>query len=282
MPTFDAAPVGTPTGRAGRNLPAAITVGICLGVVIFASLFVEKAAFLGVVAVAAVLALVELSQALSVAGIRLPLPPVLAGGLAVIAVGYFSGPEWVPIAMALTVLALMVWRLRLGAEGFVRDVSAGMFALAYVPLLGTFVVLLLADDDGAWRVVTFIGVTIASDIGGYAVGVWFGRHLMAPSISPRKSWEGFAGSVVACLIAGCLTVVYALDGEWWVGLILGAAAALVATLGDLAESMMKRDLRIKDMGTLLPGHGGVLDRIDSLLAVAPVAWLILHALVPLP
>jgi phosphatidate cytidylyltransferase len=282
MPTFDAAPVGTPTGRAGRNLPAAITVGICLGVVILASLFVEKAAFLGVVAVAAVLALVELSQALSVAGIRLPLPPVLAGGLAVIAVGYFSGPEWVPIAMALTVLALMVWRLRLGAEGFVRDVSAGMFALAYVPLLGTFVVLLLADDDGAWRVVTFIGVTIASDIGGYAVGVWFGRHLMAPSISPRKSWEGFAGSVVACLIAGCLTVVYALDGEWWVGLILGAAAALVATLGDLAESMMKRDLRIKDMGTLLPGHGGVLDRIDSLLAVAPVAWLILHALVPLP
>jgi phosphatidate cytidylyltransferase len=282
MPTFDAAPVGTPTGRAGRNLPAAITVGICLGVVIIASLFVEKAAFLGVVAVAAVLALVELSQALSVAGIHLPLPPVLAGGLAVLAVGYFSGPEWAPIAMALTVLTLMVWRLRLGAEGFVRDVSAGIFALAYVPLLGTFVVLLLADDDGAWRVVTFIVVTIASDIGGYAVGVWFGRHLMAPSISPRKSWEGFAGSVVACLIAGCLTVVYALDGEWWVGLILGAAAALVATLGDLAESMMKRDLGIKDMGTLLPGHGGVLDRIDSLLAVAPVAWLILYALVPLP
>jgi phosphatidate cytidylyltransferase len=282
MPTFDAAPVGTPTGRAGRNLPAAITVGIVLGIVIIASLFLEKAAFLGVVAVAAVLALVELTQALSVAGIHLPLPPVVAGGLAMIAVGYLSGPEWVPIAMALTVLTLMVWRLRLGAEGFVRDVSAGIFALAYVPLLGTFVVLLLADDDGAWRVVTFIVVTIASDIGGYAVGVWFGRHPMAPSISPRKSWEGFAGSVVACLIAGCLTVVYALDGEWWVGLILGGAAALVATLGDLAESMMKRDLGIKDMGTLLPGHGGVLDRIDSLLAVAPVAWLILHALVPLP
>jgi phosphatidate cytidylyltransferase len=282
MPTFDAAPVGTPTGRAGRNLPAAITVGIVLGIVIIASLFLEKAAFLGVVAVAAVLALVELTQALSVAGIHLPLPPVVAGGLAMIAVGYLSGPEWVPIAMALTVLTLMVWRLRLGAEGFVRDVSAGIFALAYIPLLGTFVVLLLADDDGAWRVVTFIVVTIASDIGGYAVGVWFGRHPMAPSISPRKSWEGFAGSVVACLIAGCLTVVYALDGEWWVGLILGGAAALVATLGDLAESMMKRDLGIKDMGTLLPGHGGVLDRIDSLLAVAPVAWLILHALVPLP
>ena len=282
MPTFDAAPVGTPTGRAGRNLPAAIAVGIGLGIVIIASLFIEKAAFLGVVGAAAVLALVELSQALSVAGIRIPLAPVLAGGLAMIAAGYFAGPEWVPIAMALTVLTSMVWRLRLGAEGFVRDVSAGILALAYVPLLGTFVVLLLADDDGAWRVVTFILVTIASDIGGYAVGVWFGRHLIAPSISPKKSWEGFAGSIAACLVAGCLTVVYALDGDWWVGLLLGGAAALVATLGDLTESMMKRDLQIKDMGTLLPGHGGVLDRIDSLLAVAPVAWLILHALVPVP
>jgi phosphatidate cytidylyltransferase len=280
MPTFDAAPVGTPTGRAGRNLPAAITVGVGLGIVIIASLFVEKAAFLGVVGAAAVLGLVELSQALSVAGIRIPLIPVVAGGLAMIAVGYFSGPEWVPIAMALTVLSVVLWRLRLGADGFVRDISAGIFALSYVPLLGTFVVLLLADDDGAWRVVTFIVVTIASDIGGYAVGVLFGRHLMAPSISPRKSWEGFGGSVAACLVAGCLTVVYALDGDWWVGLVLGGAAVVVATLGDLAESMMKRDLGIKDMGTLLPGHGGVLDRIDSLLAVAPVAWLILHALVP--
>jgi phosphatidate cytidylyltransferase len=282
MPTFDAAPVGTPTGRAGRNLPAAITVGVGLGIVILASLFVEKTAFLAVVGAAAVLALYELRQALSVAGIRVPLTPVVVGGLAMIAVGYFNGPEWVPIAMALTVLALMLWRLRLGAEGFVRDISAGIFALSYVPLLGTFVVLLLADEDGAWRVVTFIIVTIASDIGGYAVGVLFGRHLMAPRISPRKSWEGFAGSVAACLIAACLTVVYALDGAWWVGLILGGAAVVVATLGDLVESMTKRDLGIKDMGTLLPGHGGVLDRIDSLLAVAPVAWLILHALVPLP
>jgi phosphatidate cytidylyltransferase len=282
MPTFDAAPVGTPTGRAGRNLPAAITVGVGLGIVIIASLFVEKTAFLAVVGAAAVLALYELRQALSVAGIRVPLTPVVVGGLAMIAVGYFNGPEWVPIAMALTVLALMLWRLRLGADGFVRDISAGIFALSYVPLLGTFVVLLLADDDGAWRVVTFIIVTIASDIGGYAVGVLFGRHLMAPRISPRKSWEGFAGSVAACLIAGCLTVVYALDGAWWVGLILGGAAVVVATLGDLVESMTKRDLGIKDMGTLLPGHGGVLDRIDSLLAVAPVAWLILHALVPVP
>jgi phosphatidate cytidylyltransferase len=280
MPTFDAAPVGTPTGRAGRNLPAAIFVGVGLGIVIIASLFVEKAAFLGVVGAAAVLGLFELSHALSVAGIRVPLAPVVVGGLAMIAVGYFNGPEWVPIAMALTVLALMLWRLRRGAEGFVRDISAGIFALSYVPLLGTFVVLLLADDDGSWRVVTFIVVTIASDIGGYAVGVLFGKHLMAPTISPKKSWEGFAGSCAACLLAGCLTVVYALDGDWWVGLVLGGAAAVVATLGDLAESMTKRDLGIKDMGSLLPGHGGVLDRIDSLLAVAPVAWLILHALVP--
>ena len=124
----------------------------------------------------------------------------------------------------------------------------------------------------------FIAVTAASDIGGYAAGVLFGKHPMAPVISPKKSWEGFAGSAVACVVVGYLLVVHLLDGDWWVGVILGVIAVVMATLGDLCESVMKRDLGIKDMSQVIPGHGGLMDRLDSLLATAAPIWLVLHYL----
>jgi phosphatidate cytidylyltransferase len=150
-----------------------------------------------------------------------------------------------------------------------------------VPFLGAFVALLLAEkgDDGVRGVITFIVVTIASDIGGYAAGVLLGRHPMAPVISPKKSWEGFAGSVLACVLAGWLLVVHLLDGQWWVGVVLGVIAVVMATLGDLCESVMKRDLGIKDMSHVVPGHGGLMDRLDSLLATIAPIWLLLHYLV---
>jgi phosphatidate cytidylyltransferase len=182
--------------------------------------------------------------------------------------------------MALTLIAIMVFRLVEGADGFVRDATAGVFVTAYVPLLGSFVVLMLADADWAGRIVVFVVTTIASDTGGYLAGALLGKHPMAPRISPKKSWEGFAGSVLGSMLAGWLTVVYTLDGPVWVGLLLGVVVATVATIGDLGESVIKRDLGIKDMGTLLPGHGGMMDRLDSLLVVAPVCWLVLYLLVP--
>jgi phosphatidate cytidylyltransferase len=160
-----------------------------------------------------------------------------------------------------------------------KDVAAGLFVSAYAPLLAGFAMLMLAADDGPRRVLTYVIVTICSDIGGYAAGVLAGRHPMARSVSPKKSWEGFAGSVVACVVAGAATVSLLLDGPWWGGCLLGVAVVLAATLGDLGESMLKRDLGIKDMGSLLPGHGGVADRLDSLLVAAPVAWLLLDVLV---
>ena len=123
-------------------------------------------------------------------------------------------------------------------------------------------------------------LTISSDIGGYFAGITVGRHPMAPAISPKKTWEGFAGSVAACLVAGWLCVTLLLHGHWWQGLLTGAAVVLAATTGDLVESMIKRDLDIKDMGTLLPGHGGVLERLDSLLVAAPVVWLLLYVFIP--
>ena len=167
-----------------------------------------------------------------------------------------------------------------GSVGFVRDVTTGVFLIGYVPLLAGFAILLVRPEaDGPQRVVTFFLVVVASDVGGYVVGVLFGKHPMAPTISPKKSWEGFAGSTLACIGAGIGSVVWLLDGHWWVGAIVGAVAVLTATVGDLAESMIKRDLGIKDMSNLLPGHGGVMDRLDSLLATAPAVWLLLHLLV---
>jgi phosphatidate cytidylyltransferase len=267
------------TGRAGRDLRAAIGVGVALAVLIVASLFVVKTVFVGVVVLAALLAIWELSNALATGPTRVPLVPVSVGGVAMLVGAYYGGTEVLSVALVLSVIGCLVWRLAESGEGFVRDATAGVLVLSYVPLLGGFVLLMLGEEDGPWRVATFVLVTAASDTGGYAVGALLGRHPMAPRISPKKSWEGFAGSVVSCMLVGWLAVAYALDGRWWVGVLLGLAAAVMATLGDLGESLIKRDLGIKDMGNLLPGHGGIMDRLDSLLAVAPVAWLILHTLV---
>jgi phosphatidate cytidylyltransferase len=267
-------------GRAGRNLPAAIGVGLVLGAAIIVSLFTLKWLFLILVLAAILIAVDEVAKALSTGGTRVERVPILAGTVAMLVAAYLDGPRALVSAFALTVLATIFWRMPKGSAGFVRDTSAGVFVIAYVPLLAGFAVLLTLPDDGPWRAITFFAVTVASDTGGYAVGVLFGKHPMAPTISPKKSWEGFAGSAIACIAAGTLCVVYFLDGHWWAGAVVGAVAALSATLGDLGESMIKRDLGIKDMSNLLPGHGGIMDRLDSLLATAPFVWLLLLVLVP--
>ncbi|MGH3460390.1 MAG: phosphatidate cytidylyltransferase [Kribbellaceae bacterium] len=267
------------TGRAGRNLPAAIGVGLVLGAAILVSLFTVKVLFLVLVLATILLAVDEVAKALSTGGTKVERIPILAGTAAILVATYFDGIRALLIALALSVLATIFWRMPKGSAGFVRDTSAGVFVIAYVPLLAGFAVLLSIPEDGPWRVVTFFVVVVASDTGGYIVGVLFGKHPMAPTISPKKSWEGFAGSAVACIVAGTLCVVYFLDGSWWVGALVGAVAVLSATLGDLGESMIKRDLGIKDMSNLLPGHGGLMDRLDSLLATAPFVWILLHLLV---
>ena len=134
---------------------------------------------------------------------------------------------------------------------------------------------IVVPEDGAGRAFAFLIGVVLSDVGGYAAGVFLGKHPMAPTISPKKSWEGFAGSLVAGMVGGAITVTTLLDGQWWHGVLFGAAIVVTATAGDLVESLIKRDLGIKDMGTLLPGHGGIMDRLDSLLPTAPVVWLLL-------
>jgi phosphatidate cytidylyltransferase len=269
-----------PTGRAGRNLPAAIASAIVLLALIGGSLFFWKPAFVGLVTAAILLGVWELKQAFAEKEIVLPFEPLVAGAVVMLVGGYIWGAPALVTALAVTALGSMLWRLRGGVAGFVRDATAGVFTAVYVPFLAGFVLLLLKPDDGPLRVLTFILVTIASDIGGYFVGVLAGKHPMAPVISPKKSWEGFAGSAAFCVLAGWLTVVYLLDGDWWVGVALGLIAVVMATLGDLCESVIKRDLGIKDMSATIPGHGGVMDRLDSLLATVAPTWLLLYYLVP--
>ena len=266
-------------GRAGRNLPAAIAVGAVLGAVVLASLLVRKEAFVAVVAVAVCVALWELAQALSHRGVAVPLVPVAVGAVGMLVAAFTAGGQALAVCFVLTAVGVVVWRTAEGPVGALRDVAGGIFAAAYLPLLAGFAMLLLAEPDGALRVVTFVLVTVASDIGGYAAGVLTGRHPMAPSVSPKKSWEGFAGSAATCVVMGVVAVVWLLDGPWWAGALVGASAVLTATLGDLGESMIKRDLGIKDMGSVLPGHGGIMDRLDSLVMTAPVCWVLLHVLV---
>ncbi|WP_431680722.1 phosphatidate cytidylyltransferase [Kitasatospora sp. KL5] len=267
--------------RGGRNLPAAIGVGVGLGAVIVASLFFVKALFLVVVIAAVAVGVWELNSRLAeTKGVHVPMVPLIAGAVAMPLVGYTAGGQWASAVLALTGLAVLVWRMSKPPENYLRDITAGVFTAFYVPFLATFVALMLAADDGAWRILIFLVVTICSDTGAYAVGYKFGRNKLAPTISPGKTREGLAGGIGLSMIAGALLMEYVIDdGAWWQGLILGGCAAVTATLGDLAESMIKRDMGIKDMGTLLPGHGGIMDRLDSLLPTAPVAWLLLAAFV---
>ncbi|WP_327244116.1 phosphatidate cytidylyltransferase [Streptomyces sp. NBC_01320] len=263
--------------RAGRDLRAAIGVGVGLGAVIVASLFIVKAVFIGVIAIAVVVGLWELTSRLQERkGIKAPLVPLAIGGAAMVVAGYMRGAEGAWVAMALTALAVLVWRMTEPPEGYLRDVTAGVFAAFYVPFLATFVAMLLSAHDGPQRVLTFLLLTVVSDTGAYAVGWRFGKHKLAPRISPGKTREGLFGAVAFAMVAGALCMQFLIDdGTWWQGLLLGLAVAASATLGDLGESMIKRDLGIKDMGTLLPGHGGIMDRLDSLLPTAPVVWLLL-------
>jgi phosphatidate cytidylyltransferase len=283
------APAGSKHGRAGRNLPAAIGLGVVLGAYVVLSLIFFKPAFVLLVAVALVMGSLELYHALQRHGMNAAIQPIIIGTLAISVGSYLAGIQR-PIvysttsvllaALALTVLAALIWRVPGGANGYVGDAAASLMIIAYVPMLGSFAALMLAGENGVARLVTYMLVVVMSDTGGYVLGVLFGKHPMAPRISPKKSWEGFAGSMLFGLAAGVLMAVFALKQPFWLGLILGVCLVGIGVMGDLIESLIKRDMGIKDMSSVLPGHGGVMDRLDSLLVAAPVAWLIMYLLVP--
>ena len=268
------------TPKAGRDLRAAVGVGLFLAGLVIGTLIIDARAFLVVVVAAIALGAWEVRRAIATKGVNIPLVPLLLGVAGMLVSAYVRGAEALVVTFGLTIIGLLIWRVADGVAGAARDLSASALVTFYPVFLAGFAALMLAEPDGRQRIVVFILVTVFSDLGGYAVGVKFGKHPMAPSLSPKKSWEGFAGSVVSCGVVGAIALPVLLGGQWWAGALLGVVAAGAATLGDLIESSIKRDLGIKDMSTILPGHGGLMDRLDSLVVVAPLAWALLLLFVP--
>lgn len=280
------------TSRAGRDLPAAIVVGASIGGVLIATLVFAPRYWVVLVAIAIFVATHEVVRRLREAGYLIPAIPLLAGGQVTV---WLTWPFHAAGALAgfgATVVVCMIWRLFMQdnskrpepfagspSANYLRDASATVFLAAWVPLFASFAALLVYPADGAGRVFCLMITVVASDVGGYTVGVLIGRHPMVPAISPKKSWEGLAGSLVFGITAATLTATFLAGKPPWLGALLGLVLVLSCTLGDLVESQVKRDLGIKDMGRLLPGHGGLMDRLDGILPSAVAAWTVL-TLVP--
>lgn len=278
-------PVPAKASRAGRNLPAAIAVSLLLGAIVIATLIFAPRGWIVILAVAMPIATHEVVKRLREAGYSIPLIPLLVGGQAMIWLTWPFGPAGALGAYGGTVLVCLIWRLlSQGLDSqpvnYLRDVAVTIFLATWIPLFGAFGALLVYPDphEGAARVFAFMLAVVFSDVGGYAAGVLFGKHRMVPAISPKKSWEGLAGSLVCGTSAAVLAVTFIMHKPWWVGIPLGLMLVITATLGDLVESQFKRDLGIKDMGTLLPGHGGLMDRIDGALPSAVATWIVLSLL----
>jgi len=271
------------TSKAGRNLPAAIAVSLPLAGIVIATLIFAPRGWVVILSVAMAIATHEVVKRLRDAGYSIPLIPLLIGGQAIIWLTWPFGAAGALGGYGGTVLVCMIWRLLsqgLASQpvNYLRDVAVTIFLATWIPLFASFGALLVYPEDGWARVLTFMLAVAFSDIGGYAAGVLFGKHPMVPSISPKKSWEGLAGSLLCGTTAAVLAVVFLMHKPWWVGVPLGLMLVITATAGDLVESQFKRDLGIKDMGTLLPGHGGLMDRIDGALPSAVATWIVLSLL----
>lgn len=278
----DAAEPTKRTSRAGRNLPVAIAVGLGLGAFVILGLFVLPKEFFGLFAYAMVVAaVIEMRAALQRARIDVPVAPILVGGAGMLVCAYLVGPAALLVAFVATAGASALWCV-IDTPGrlALRNASASILTIAYIPFLASFFALALAQPNGAWWVLYTIVVAVGSDVGGYAAGVMLGKHPIAPTVSPKKSWEGLGGSLVLVAAVCSWLAWWKLDAPWWVGGVVGVVGVVAALLGDLSESLLKRDLGLKDMGSVLPGHGGILDRVDSMLIVAPVAVILLSLLVP--
>ncbi|WP_412168704.1 phosphatidate cytidylyltransferase [Curtobacterium flaccumfaciens pv. flaccumfaciens] len=270
------------TARTGRNLPAAIGIALAFAVVMLGTLLLWPPSFMVVAAFLLGVGVYELTSAMRFAGRDVPRIPSVAVAIAIVPAAFLLGQVAALFTLLGGIVLISVWRLlevavarqKPPAGNVARDLTNGLFVQAYISLLGACVVLLSAQPDGNLWVIGFILVVVAVDTGAYATGLNLGKHPMAPRISPKKTWEGFAGSVAASIVVGILVAVLMLGLPWWTGVLLGVLISGSATLGDLTESMIKRDLGIKDISSFLPGHGGLLDRIDSILPSAAVAYVL--------
>ena len=292
--------------RTGRNLPAAVGVALGLLSLLALTLAFRPEPFVVFVAIAISAGMWELKAAFEHADLQLAIWPLLAGTSAMVVAAFLGGAGALLTTFILTLLAIVVWQIVLAALERAPisrlNIMASIFGAAYLPFMAGFVILIMRQHQHApyWRVALLILLCVANDTGGYFAGIFLGKHPMAPSVSPKKSWEGFAGSVLLTCLVGVFGSHWVLGlpftpnmsvahmanqpGAIWLslfgsalglGLLLGIFTAITSTLGDLSESLIKRDLGIKDMGSILPGHGGILDRVDSIIFSAPFVFLIL-------
>ncbi len=272
--------------RTGRNLILAILIGLGFGAVLMASLLIWKWLFILLVGLCVLLGTFELSRAFRESGRRVDIVPQVLGAALIVVTAGFAERWLLWVAVAVAVTFIVVWRLigqMFAADArnhgdVLADALFGGFIPIYVAFLASLTILIMRLEGGQWWVLAFVVVVVCADTGAYAFGLMFGRHAMSPKISPKKTWEGFAGSVVVSVAAGILLAIYMLNLPWGAGLVFGVLILLTATLGDLTESMMKRDLGVKDISSWLPGHGGLLDRLDSILPSAAMALLLAHVL----
>jgi len=270
--------------RAGRDLPAAIAVGLALFGSVVATLVWWPPGFMIFIVVLTSLGSIEVHHALGRVGMTSVVVPVVIGNIAIIGGSYAAAVlqpvtqiPWHVVLLGTiggSVLLALMWRMFKGADGYARDSAASIFIIGYIPVLASFIGLILAQPHGVAKAVAVLLCIVGSDTGGYAAGASLGRHPMVPTISPKKTWEGLAGSVLLASLVSVAHFVFVMHQPWWLGLLLAIVVVIFGTAGDLIESMIKRDVGIKDMSSFLPGHGGVMDRIDSMLVAAPAAWLV--------
>ena len=262
--------------RAGRKLGPSIAVSLILLTLIWFALAYQRAIFALLVTTAVVLGIRELNRAFTAVDIHIPLWSLTTAAVGLCASTWFGGISGLAVATAIAFPCLLVLLLPRGTVNFVKSASASALALVYLPFLAGFLILLARPHNGLERVMTFVVLVGCNDTFAYLTGVLFGKHPLAPKISPKKTIEGLIGALVFTVAGGSLAFHYIMGAEWWLGAIAGLLTVFTATSGDLIESALKRDMAIKDMGSLLPGHGGIMDRLDSVLFAAPALWLALE------
>ena len=281
-----------PAAPAGRSLSKSIIVGLVLGVIFLSSVLIYKELFMVFAATVAAFGSWELSTALRLKGWYVPRVPIVVGSTFIMPATFYGGARYQWLFALVIVAALILWRtihllwerreapIQALRQTF-RDYSAAAFLVIYVPLMTSFTILLLRRPDGAQWVLTLVITVSMIDTAGYLVGRTFGKTKLAPGVSPKKTWEGLLGSITAGTIAAVACTHFFFGAPWWLGLGLAAVLLLSAVFGDLAESLIKRDLGVKDMGSILPGHGGVMDRLDSVLPSALIAYLFASLFFPI-
>jgi phosphatidate cytidylyltransferase len=277
-------PQGQTGGTSGRNMQLAWGSGIVLGIAALVCAHFGNLASMVIISIVVLFGAAEGFAAFRVAKYH---PATLLGLVAILSLlieTYNKGPSALPLVLVVLVAASFLWYLARvePAADPVAGISSTIFVVVWIGGFGSFGALLLnptlfPDRHGVAFLLAAVITTVAADVASLLVGSAFGRHPMAPSISPNKSWEGFLGGAVASILVAVIVVHFI--HPWTIGkaLVLGIVVAIVAPLGDLSQSMIKRNLGVKDMGRLMPGHGGILDRIDGLLFVLPATYFVVKA-----